>query len=211
MVAVVNPSVEIVNYYQEMEKTIERMGRLCYKSEDKITDTSHINLIRNIINKNHQEVLQHSSISIIIRCDRGITHEIVRHAHTAFAQTSTRYCDYSKGKFGCAISVIDLATGFKYDMNNANDRAKHAVWLDAMNYAEAAYMKLKSLGAVPQEARSVLPNSTMAELGITTNVSQWRHMFKMRVASDAHPQAVEVIGQAKQMFQEKWPVLFGDL
>ncbi len=87
-------------------KKIEKAARVCYKSEDKITDDSASNFIANIIKRGHESVLEHEKITVTIICDRGISHEIVRHRIASYSQESTRYCNYSDGKFGCELTFI---------------------------------------------------------------------------------------------------------
>lgn len=99
---IVNPSIELIDgfKYTSLLKKIERIGRVCYKSEDKITDDSAEQFIRGIIKRGHESVIEHASLSVKVICDRGVTHEIVRHRLASYSQESTRYCNYSKEEFG---------------------------------------------------------------------------------------------------------------
>lgn len=197
--------------YEEMLKNIERAGRICYKSEDRITDDSAEKFIEMLIKRRHESVLEHNSISVLVQCDRGVTHEIVRHRIASYSQESTRYCNYSKDKFGKEINVIDIGTGFKYNYNNENDIDKYKEWLYAMEDAEKHYMKMIELGATPQEARSVLPTSLKTEIVITMNIREWRHFFKLRSSNAAHPQMREVSDMILERFIILFPVFFKDL
>lgn len=197
--------------YEEMLKNIERAGRICYKSEDKITDDSAEKFIEMLIKRKHESVLEHNSISVLVQCDRGVTHEIVRHRIASYSQESTRYCNYSKDKFGKEINVIDIGTGFKYNYNNENDIDKYKEWLYAMEDAEKHYMKIIELGATPQEARSVLPTSLKTEIVITMNIREWRHFFKLRSSNAAHPQMREISDMILERFIILFPVFFKDL
>ena len=210
---VIKPSIEIIDMknYDEIVRKIEKIGRVCYKSEGNITEESAERFIRNLLKRGHESVIEHESVTVRIICDRGITHEIVRHRIASYSQESTRYCNYSGDKFGNAITVIDLAGGFVYDLNNENDRAKYDVWNHAMEQAEAAYFRMLELGATPQEARSVLPNSLKTEIVVTMNLRSWRNFFRLRCDSHAHPQMREVAGIALKIFQEKLPVFFSDI
>lgn len=208
---VIKPEAKIIAYTVGMLNTIESAGRVCYKSEDKICEGSDVKLIEHLKGMHHESVLEHGAITVSIICDRGISHELVRHRLASFSQESTRYCNYSKGKFDGSIKVIDIATGFKYDVNNDTDMAKYTVWLSAMHQAESHYMKLIELGATAQEARSVLPNSLKTEIVITANPREWRHIFKMRTAPSAHPQMREIMIPLLEQFASLWPVLFEDL
>lgn len=205
--------VEILSavHYGEMLKRLERIGRVCYKSEDRIEEGSAEKFIRGIIRRGHESVIEHESISVKFICDRGVTHEIVRHRIASYSQESTRYCNYVKDKFGGQITCIDPATGFRYDLENESDRKKYDVWLTAMRNAEESYFQLIGLGATPQEARSVLPNSLKTELVVTMNLREWRHFFRMRADMAAHPQCREVACMLLEQFSRDYPVFFEDL
>ncbi len=206
-------NVEIIsnNNYNEMLKKIEKIGRVCYKSEDKINDGTAEIFIKGIIKRGHESVIEHESISVKFLCDRGVSHEIVRHRMASYSQESTRYCNYAKEKYGEQITCIDIASGFKYDMSNANDRKKYDVWLNAMKNAEESYFNMIKLGASPQEARSVLPNSLKTEIVATMNIRGWRNFLKLRTVQSAHPQFREVALMLLKLFVEKYPVFFEDI
>lgn len=207
------PAVEILSTepYDVMLRRIERIGRVCYKSEDRIEEGSAEKFIRGIIRRGHESVIEHGSITVKFICDRGVTHEIVRHRIASYSQESTRYCNYVKERFGGQIACIDLATGFRYDLNSETDRKKYDVWREAMENAERSYFRMIELGATPQEARSVLPNSLKTELVATMNLREWRHFFRMRADLAAHPQCREVAQMLLERFAEEYPVFFEDL
>ena len=207
------PAVEILSTesYEDMLRRIERIGRVCYKSEDRIEEGSAEKFIRGILRRGHESVIEHGSITVKFICDRGVTHEIVRHRIASYSQESTRYCNYVKEKFGSQITCIDLSTGFHYDLNNEMDRRKYEVWQEAMENAERSYFQLIQLGATPQEARSVLPNSLKTELVATMNLREWRHFFRMRADAAAHPQCREVAQMLLERFAKEYPVFFEDL
>ena len=209
----IKPSAEIIsgNDYQQMLEKIERIGRVCYKSESAIHPGSAERFIQNIIARGHESVIEHESISVRVICDRGVSHEIVRHRIASYSQESTRYCNYAGEKFDSQITVIDLASGFEYDFARENDRAKYEVWRTTMEHAEKAYFRMLELGATPQEARSVLPNSLKTEIVMTMNLRSWRNFFRLRTDSHAHPQMQEVAGIVFREFQEKLPVFVADL
>lgn len=192
---------------------IEKIGRVCYKSESKITEdgSSAKKFVQMIINRGHHAMIEHSSLSVKFTVDRGISHELVRHRIASFAQESTRYCNYSKDKFHSQITVIDLASGFEYDLSKENDKAKYEVWTKAMEDAEKAYFRMLELGASPQEARSVLPNSTKTEITITANYREWRNFFKLRTADAAHPSMREVTIPLLKELKTKLPIIFDDI
>ncbi len=210
---VIKPSIEIIDMkdYDEMIRKIEKIGRVCYKSEGKITEESAERFIRNILNRGHESVIEHESVTVRMICDRGITHEIVRHRIASYSQESTRYCNYAGDKFNNQVTVIDLASGFEYDLSKENDRAKYEVWTEAMEYAEKSYFRMLQLGATPQEARSILPNSLKTEIVVTMNLRSWRNFFHLRCDSHAHPQMREIANIALKEFKEKLPVFFADM
>ena len=167
-------------------------------------DDGIMRIIDNFDELSNYEYEMHAWYSILFTCDRGVTHEMVRHRDASFAQESTRYCNYSKGKYGSEITVIDP---FFFDENeerkyiNGCDWAvnKHDVWKVCMQNLEKAYMMLTELGAVPQQARTILPSSTKADIVITAQVYEWRHIFDLRVLGKTgtpHPQIKEVMEPA---------------
>lgn len=209
---VTKPSVEIIDMkdYDEIIKKIEKIGRVCYKSESNISDGSAERFITNILKRGHESVIEHEAITVRMICDRGITHEIVRHRIASYSQESTRYCNYAGDKFGNEITVIDIANGFEYDLNKETDLKKYEAWMRAMKNAEKSYFEMLALGATPQEARSVLPNSLKTEIVMTMNLRAWRNFFRLRCDHHAHPQMREVANIALQIFKEKLPIFFSD-
>lgn len=209
----VKPSIEIVDMadYEQILKKIERIGRVCYKSEDKISEDSAERFIAGIVKRGHESVIEHESVTVKVICDRGVTHEIVRHRVASYSQESTRYCNYSKDQFQNQISVIDLSTGFSYQMDNPTDVKKYKIWCEAMESAEQYYFQMLEAGASAQEARSILPNSLKTELVMTMNLREWRHFFRLRTSAAAHPQIRELAGMILEVFKEKLPVFFQDI
>lgn len=183
---------------------IEKIGRVCYKSEDKITEDgeSAKKFVKMIIDRGHEAMIEHSSLSVKFTVDRGVSHELVRHRIASFAQESTRYCNYSKDKFDNGITFI---RPFFFD------DVKYQRWLSAMADAESAYLDLLNSGATPQEARSVLPNSTKTEITITANYREWRNFFKLRTAKAAHPQMHEVTIPLLKELKARLPIIFDDI
>lgn len=203
---VISPYFEIMSLVdgRAILHHIERCGRVCYKSEDKITEISAQTFVGNIIKRGHEAVLEHASITVKFVVDRGVSHEIVRHRLAAYCQESTRYCNYSKDGFGQEITVIRPC--FWKD-----DPVQMGAWEEAMKKAESIYMAMLELGATPQEARSVLPNSLKTEVVMTANLREWRHFFKLRTSPAAHPQMREVAIPLLHRFQELIPVIFDDI
>lgn len=210
---IIKPSVEIIDMkdYDQMIHKIEKIGRVCYKSEGNITEESAERFISNILKRGHESVIEHEAITVRMICDRGITHEIVRHRIASYSQESTRYCNYTGDKFGNEITVIDLAGGFEYNLNDENDKKKYDVWTKAMENAEKFYFEMIELGATPQEARSILPNSLKTEIVVTMNLRSWRNFFHLRCDPHAHPQMREVANIALAVFKEKLPIFFNDI
>ena len=209
----IKPSAEILSGkdYRQMLENIERIGRVCYKSEDAIHPGSAEQFIRNIITRGHESVIEHESISVRVVCDRGVSHEIVRHRIASYSQESTRYCNYTRDKFGSQLVCIDIATGFRYNLEDPADRKKYDIWTKAMEAAEGFYFQLIEAGARPEEARSVLPNSLKTEIVMTMNLREWRHFLRLRSSRRAHPQIAEIASALLEEFSERYPVFFADL
>lgn len=190
---------------------LERTGRICYKSEGKITETSYAPFLRSLLQRGHESVIEHACLSVLIVCDRGVSHEIVRHRIASYSQESTRYCNYTQDRFGSQLLCIDIATGFRYDLDDPADRKKYELWTAAMESAERFYFQLIEAGARPEEARSVLPNSLKTEIVMTMNLREWRHFFRLRTSRRAHPQIAEIASALLEEFASRYPVFFGDL
>ena len=203
---IIEPNFEIIDEFNGLDllKKIERAGRVCYKSEDRITEDSAEKFVKMIIESGHESVIEHEKISVKIVCDRGVSHEIVRHRIASFSQESTRYCNYNKNKFGGEITVIR-------PLFWNEDSEEFKIWVDCMRYVEKTYLSLIEKGAQPQEARSVLPNSLKTEIVVTMNLREWRHFFKLRTSERAHPQMRQIAKMILLDFQSRIPVLFDDI
>lgn len=202
---IIDPQVTILPFDAKlMLLNLERAARLCYKSEGKVGLTPNLEFLRNKIDMGHESIIEHEKISVIIVCDRGITHEIVRHRIAAYSQESTRYCNYSGDRFGGEITVIKP---FFFE----EDTESYDIWRHGCMASEEAYMCLLNMGRSPQEARSVLPNSLKTEIFVTFNIREWRHFFKLRTAPAAHPQMRQIAIPLLQRFQKIVPVMFDDL
>ena len=205
---IINASTEILTPITGDElQRIEYAGRTCYKSEDKITDDSAKKFVENLIKRGHEAMLEHSSLSVKFICDRGVSHELVRHRLASFAQESTRYCNYSQDKFGKELTFIKP----KF-FEEGTDSYKY--WENAMADAENYYFSMLDFGCTPQEARSVLPNSIKTEIVMTANYREWRHFFWLRAAhktGPAHPQMEELIVPLLYEVSGLIPVVFDDI
>lgn len=204
---VVKQSVEIMGCGglpidgKAMLKHIEMCGRVCYKSEDKIGDDSAEKFVRRIIKSGHESVLEHASITVRFICDRGVSHEIVRHRLASYSMESTRYCDYSRDKFGGEISIIEPVGG--------GDEL--ALLKSSCGYAESIYQYMIGAGVSPQMARAVLPTCLKTELIMTANLREWRHFLRLRTSEEAHPQIRELALKLRDKLREAVPVVFEDV
>ena len=196
-------------------KVLEKIGRVAYKSEDKITDQSAASFIAMIVKRGHLSVLEHISVTAHVICDRGVSHEWVRHRLAAYTQESTRYCNYSKDKHGGRITFIE--PDFMWNKESIPvpelglNLQKKDIWETVMGTIEDGYLALIELGATPQEARSLLPNSLKTEFFVTMNLRSWLHFFALRTAPGAHPQMREVAIPLQKTFQKALPEIFGEV
>lgn len=204
---IVDPEIELLGFVGGMSilRAIERYGRTCYKSEINMTDNSAIQFVKNLIERGHESVLEHQSVTVRIVCDRGVSHEIVRHRIASYSQESTRYCDYKDEpiKF---INIAPFMNGDGIDM-----AAAVAIWTEHMEQCAGVYHKLRNLGQSPQIARSVLPNSLKTEIVMTCNLREWRHFFRLRASKKAHPQMREIATELLRKMRGCIPVVFEDI
>ena len=224
---IINAGYEIltdISPYGTLElEQIERAARTCYKSEDKITEQgeSAKKLIKNLIKNGHEAMLEHSQLSVKFICDRGVSHELVRHRMASFAQESTRYCNYSGDKFGNELTFVKPPwvdeknfpiVGTRYTWDKMTDEEKTAhYWYGSCRDSERVYLELLYYGWTPQEARCVLPNSLKTEVVMTANYREWRHIFDLRCNEKAHPQMRELMIPLLKEVYERIPVIFDDL
>lgn len=208
MVKIIEPSVEIVSEINsdKMLKQIEKCARNCYKSENNITEdtTSAVKMIGKLIEMGHTAMIEFADVIVNLHCDVGVYKDLTRHRHCSFAIESTRYCNYSKGKFGNEISVIKPC-------NMDENSGIYHTWLKAMNDMERAYMQMAEIGATPDQLRMILPHSTAASVMMKANVREWRHIFNLRCAKAAHPSVRQIMLITLNEFHNKIPVLFDDL
>ena len=207
---VVNPSFifqDDVNAQEILEK-IEKAGRTAYKSEHRINESSATDFIKMIIKRRHFSVLEHHSVTVKVICDRGVSHEIVRHRIASYTQESTRFCNYAKGRFGSEISVIKPCF---WDDRNESERRMYSIWYSTIEKIEKSYLALIEAGATPQEARSILPNSLKTEIVVTMNLREWRHFFTLRTSKNAHPQMREISTALLSEFKKRIPIIFDDI
>lgn len=208
---IVEPKYEILTDISEGGikelQQIERVARVCYKSEDKITPDgeSAKKLVVFLVKQGHEAMLEHSQLSVLFTCDRAIANELVRHRIASFAQESTRYCNYSKEKFGGELSFV------KPSYISDGTREYYA-WETVCVDAEAAYLCMVSdLKLRPEQARCVLPLCLKTEIVVTANYREWRNIFKLRTPVAAHPQMRELMCPLLLEVQKKIPVVFDDI
>ena len=193
--------IQLVNYKykdpMDLLQDIERIGRVCYKSEHRITSSSAAPFVRNIIERGHESVLEHISITVRFVTDRAIANELVRHRIAAYSQESTRYCNY-KDKIE-----------FIYPKNVSNKQLQ--LIMEACACAATTYQTLIADGATPEIARDVLPLCTKTELIATYNLREWRHILRLRTDKAAHPKMRELMQTLLQFFQGLVPIIFDDI
>lgn len=177
---------------------LEFYGRVSWKSEDKATDNSAPRFVKMLIDKGHESVIEHVSLTVKFVVDRGVSHELVRHRLASFTQESTRYCNYK-------------TKGVVFIQPPGLDFESLKLWCHSVAIAEATYLNMLDRGVSPQIARSVLPNSLKTEVIMTANLREWRHVFRLRTAKAAHPQMREVMIPLLRQFQLAIPVIFDDI
>jgi thymidylate synthase (FAD) len=198
----------------DIYKKIERAGRICYKSEDKITDDSCIKFVQMIMDRNHESVIEHVSLSVKFVTDRAIANELVRHRLASYSQESTRYINYGSEKFDSEITVIAPHFISDDDINKYNKdiltygQDVVSSWFGAMEDAEHAYISILECGFPPEDARSVLPLSLKTEIIMTCNLREWKHVFNQRTSSFAHTDMVMLMWPLLKEVEEKLPEIF---
>lgn len=275
----INSSVEVIEptgyTLQDIYKQIELAGRTCYKSEDKMTDTSAKDFVNRMVASKHYAMLEHGTVylkftdnavrtmiidhikcdeylyddytynkysdinsrsnvgntdwyvttnyrvlvennwlddlqylcepteyhekrtTVRFICDRGVSHELVRHRVFSFAQESTRYCNYSKDKFGKELTFI------KPSWWKEEDNEVATLYIQPWRNIENCYLTLIENGIKPQDARAILPNALKTEVVMTGFESDWDHFFELRCAKAAHPDMQKLANELKEQFHEK--------
>ena len=213
--------MKIINQYHEIlglpENTLqimEKAGRTCYKSENKITSDSSKKFVGMLVRQGHHAMIEFSDIIVKLVTNRGVTHELVRHRHCSFAQESTRYVKYEgEMEFIKPVWCKDHLLGRWPEKAPVPPGASPSeqVWMTAMERAELDYKTLLENGWKAQHAREILPNSLKTEIVMKANIREWRHIFGLRCAKASHPQMVELMRPLLKEVQEKIPVVFDDL
>lgn len=201
---IVKPSVTLITPINtsEVMAFLERCGRTCYKSSPQANKTSS-QFVESLIRSGHESVLEHYSVSFRIICDRGVSHELVRHRLASYSQESTRYCNYGNKDIEF-IKPIELK----------EDTVPYILWKESCERAEIAYNNLLKSKVKPETARSVLPNSLKTEIVMTANLREWRHFLKLRYAGETgkpHPDMKEIAFHIYSIFNVMLPSIVFDI
>jgi len=209
----IKANYEIIECPENSSLSIERAARTCYKSENKITEGSAEKLTKGLIERGHHAMVEFGGwIVVKFSSNRGFTHELVRHRIASFAQESTRYCNYSKGKFGGELTCVDPEPTLEMKVKDPEKRALFkAHLLDTWLHCESRYMELVELGCPAEIAREGLPIGLKAEIVIGATVREWRHIFTLRCSKKAHPRMRELMIPLRTELQERLAVVFDDV
>lgn len=214
----IQPKVEILDKLdgQAILERIERVARTCYKSEDKITEGSAQKLVKRLIESKHEAMLEFVDVTVKFTCDRITSQSICRHRLASYAQESTRYCNYSKDKFGNELTfIIPSWVTESEDILNKDcmsmEKYDTGYFIRALKEAEESYFTLLNQGWKPQQARMVLPMSIKTEINMKCNLREWRHFFKLRCSTAAHPDIRKLALDLLNQMHEQIPVIFDDL
>ena len=212
---IVQPSFQIMKYDKQALSFLEKIGRICYKSEDKIKKGSAEKFIENIIHRDHTAMVEHSSITVKFIHNRGFSHELVRHRLSSFAQESTRYVDYNKDKYKKELTFIapywEKGEFLKKEQMQANILHAYDLWYGTMWEIEKTYKEMKDLGTDTDAVRGILPNDIKTEIVITANFREWRKILSLRTAKVAHPDMRRVMIPLLQELKKNIPVIFNDI
>jgi thymidylate synthase (FAD) len=202
-VTIVEPRADLitpVSHLLDYSKLIELAARTCYKSEDKIGEGTDRRIIKMLIKKGHESVLEHCGITYKITCSRTCSHQLVRHRIAAFSQESMRYCDYS----GTGLQVIVPP---EISINGMEKE-----FLEACDRCYEDYRRYRSAGVKPEDARFILPNATKTEVVTTFNIRMWRHVLRQRwLNKHAQWEIRKVMNDIAYELNHYLPVFFEDI
>lgn len=201
--------MQIVDPYIQVEKVdgkkimknIERACRTCYRSEGKITDESYKTLLKNCITRGHESVLEHEKITVRMYCDLGVYKDLTRHRIASFSIESTRYCNYGKDKFDNELKIIKPC-------NIEEGTELYENWKNTCEVIEKNYMEMSKSGALPDQLRMILPHSIGAEVTMTANIREWRHILTLRTSNHTHPSIRQLLIPLLLHFKEIMPEIF---
>ena len=203
---IISPSFQILTEIngEKILEDIELFGRTAYKSSDKISEDSARKFVSMLVRRGHESVIEHISITVKIVCNRGVSHELVRHRIASYTQESTRFCNYNNDRFGKEITFIK-------PIFFEEGSLEYNFWRMACLFSELSYSQLIVAGAKPEEARDVLNNALATEIVVTMNLRSWRNFFKLRTSIQAHPQMREIAIPMLQEFKSLIPIIFDDI
>ena len=200
---IVGASYEIQSFNPEQDVHDICLGYcICYNTPMPKTFEERFNFIRH--HRKHGSPLEHSRMTVLFTINRGVSHELVRHRHTSYSQESTRYCNYSKNRFGNELTFID-------DVAIAKDSSSYNEWLKYRKLDEKEYFDRLDFGQTPEQARGCLPIDLKTKLLVTTNLREWRDIFKLRCNSHAHYQMREVMRPLFKEVCDILPCVFDDI
>lgn len=201
---IVEPWIEVEKFDGvKIMKRLERACRTCYRSEGLITDDSYKRLLSNCLTRGHESILEHEKITVRMQCDIGVYKDLTRHRFGSFSIESTRYCNYGKDKFDNEIKFIKPC--------NMDDKELFNEWYSACTEIEQRYLKMTELKATPDQMRMILPHSTAAEVTMTANIREWRHILDLRTKQMAHPAIRQLLIPLLLLFQKEMPELFNNI
>lgn len=201
---IVEPWIEVEKFDGvKIMKRLERACRTCYRSEGLITDDSYKRLLSNCLTRGHESILEHEKITVRMQCDIGVYKDLTRHRFGSFSIESTRYCNYGKDKFDNEIKFIKPC--------NMDDKELFNEWYSACTEIEQRYLKMTKLKATPDQMRMILPHSTAAEVTMTANIREWRHILDLRTKQMAHPAIRQLLIPLLLLFQKEMPELFNNI
>lgn len=199
---------------KELGAFLESIGRTCWKSEERTTDTSWVRFLQMLQDRKHLSVFEHYSFTVRIVTSRSIANELVRHRIAAYSQESTRYVNYTKSDYVNFIIPYKfrglLKDGFELESITMINEQPITLWPWLLSCDSCArnYAMEVAGGTKPEEARDLLPLGLATEIVATFNIRMWWHVFHMRIAPDAHPLIRELIGMARDELSERFPSLF---
>lgn len=200
---IVKPWIEVEKFDgKQIMKNIERACRTCYRSEEKITEDSYKNLLKNCITRGHESVLEHEKITVRMQCDVGVYKDLTRHRFASFSVESTRYCNYGKDKFENEIKFIEPLI---------EDKNNYAAWEETMKTIEHYYLIMSNNKSTVDELRMLLPHSTAAEITMTCNIREWKHVLSLRCTNHAHPAIQQLLIPLLLEFKKEMPEIFDDV
>lgn len=202
---IVEPWIQVENFDgKQIMKNLEKACRTCYRSEGLITEDSYSRLLKNCINRGHESILEHEKITIRMYVDIGVYKDLTRHRHASFSIESTRYCNYGKDKFDNEIKFIKPC-------NIEENTNEYIEWYGCLQQIEESYLKMTELGCTPDQMRMILPHSTAAEVTMTANIREWKHILNLRCAKMTHPAIRQVLIPLLLKFKKEMPEIFEEI